>query len=217
MFDDPNQVIEGEQKSQDSGNKQQSVSDSASSQPTDWEGRYKGLQKTYDKLRLDMEALRAKYEEMLGTSETNVQRIKALEAEKSTLEGKSQTLEGEKSQLEARIKTQEALAERTRVVIDEFPDLVAFEGKGLLPDSSDITVLKEKLNQFREALGSRVEHGVADKLKGVTPKTPTSQPATKRSKETVYAEAIRLAGSRDENDRRKYDDLMTEWAEMNKD
>lgn len=186
------------------------------SQGEDWEKRYKGLSATYTKLQAQFQKLTEDHEKLLGTREELEVNAKSVKAEIEKMKSDLDALTAEKEKLTQQLTTQEAKEVRTKLILSEYPDLAAFEAKGLLPAGATPEETKQLLDNFREALGSSVDQTLQKKVQGsgATAVGPTVAP--KRSKEQIYAELTRLAGSRNPEDRVKYEALIVEWDDLNK-
>jgi chromosome segregation ATPase len=183
----------------------------------DYEKRYKGLQRTYETLQAKMNKLQEQYDQLVAEAEGLRQSIRTHEGEKATLSTNLKTLETERDNLNKQISTHSLQQERMKLILREYPDLANFEAQGLLPNADTLEDLKPKLDTFRSTLTGMVGDNVRNKLSGSVPSVGSNNGGNVvRSKETVYAELERLAGSRTTEDRNKYAALLKEWDELNK-
>lgn len=181
----------------------------------DWEARYKGLQRAYDKLKADKDGLQLKYDQLVGEVEDTRQKHRTSETDRTALQSKLTQLEAEKTDLTQKLSRRDAEKERQKTIATDFPDLLAFEMQGLLPPAETPEELKTRLDAFRVALNNSVTSNVREKLQGTPPST-TPKPPTSRSKEQIYAELMQLAGRRDPDSRKKYDELYSEYMQFYK-
>jgi chromosome segregation ATPase len=191
---------------------------SSSSQPVvDWEKRFKGLQATYDKLQKKYSDLEAEVQRLTGDLEEARQGARGHEGEKKTLNEKLAAAEAEKATLQGQVQTHQQSAERARLIMGEFQDLAPFEAKGLLPSAANLEELKQKLTDYRATIGSMVNSGVQNRIAGQSPATSSAaNNSGTPSKEQVYSELARLAGTRNPTEQKRYQELMALWEEMNK-
>lgn len=190
---------------------------SGSTQTVDWEKRFKGLQATYDKLQKKYNDLEAENQRLTGELEEQRQGARGYETEKKTLNEQLAALQGEKTALQGQVLTHQQSVERAKLIMGEFQDLATFEAKGLLPSAANLEELKQKLTDYRVAIGSMVSSGVQNRIAG---QSPASSGGTNNSgaptKDQVYSDLVRLAGSRNPADQKRYQELMAQWEEMNK-
>lgn len=192
-------------------------SDPASNpQPSDWEKRYKGLQQAYERLQKKFEQLTLTHEQVVSELEEVRQTITTHSNEKKILTDALTKLEATKKDLEGQVASHAIDRERTKLIMSEYSDLAGFEADGLLPTAATIEELKPKLEAFRGRVKGISSAEALEKLRGTPPTGGGGNPPPARSKETVYAELTRLAGSRDPKDREQYDKLMNEWLDLNK-
>jgi len=181
----------------------------------DYEKRFKGLQKLFDKNQKRLEALEAERDTLLESRESLTQTEKQRLAELDKAKVDLDLAIKEKETLTAKLSTHEANAQRTKIILSEFSDLSAFEAQGLLPAASTEEEMRTKFTAFRTALGTTIDKNVQQKIQGAGPApTGAGNPPVGRSKETIYAELQRLAGSRSPEDRAKYDALVEEWDKL---
>jgi hypothetical protein len=144
----------------------------------DWESedniykkKFVGLQRTYEKLHGEKDALQTKAFDLDTVYKTVLGEKEALVLEKKTLAEKHDTAAGELD------VTKQTLA-RLNVIIADYPDLLDFEKQGLLPDGAG-DELKTKLGNFKTALTARGAAAVTAQLQGATPPAPATPPPAK--------------------------------------
>lgn len=187
------------------------------SQGEDYEKRYKGLQKLFDKQHAELENLQNEHATTIEGKEAVLQQQKLAQTQLDATKVQLSTLTVEKEALTAQVKIHETQALRSKLILSDYTDLAAFEASGLLPPAATEDEMKAKFSAFREALGKSVSQTVKEKLQGASPTTTSPiTPTPTRSKEEVYAEMLRLAGSRKPEDRARRDVLTVEWDELNK-
>jgi chromosome segregation ATPase len=181
----------------------------------DYEKRFKGLQKLFEKQQKKVTDLEEERDKLLETRESSTQTEKQKQVELDKAKLDLDLLTREKETLTAKLTTHESKAQRTELILSDFSDLAAFEAQKMLPDAPTIEELRTKLTAFRAAYQASVEKTVQAKIQGAgpAPTAPTIPPAG-RSKEQIYAELSRLAGSRNADDRKKYDELVEEWDKL---
>ena len=190
-------------------------STSAPEKKTDWEAAYKGLQRNYDRLQKQFTELQGKYDQLTEESEGTKQSHKLLGTEKESVMAQNVALTKQIAGLQDSEANRTLERDRYMLVLSDFPDLSAFEAKGLLPSGGNVDELREKFTKFREALGKTGDDKVKDALKGAGPGDVSDQTGKKRSKDQVYDELVNAAGKKDLEGRKKYDALMEEWIALN--
>lgn len=187
------------------------------SQAVDWEARYKGLQRTFDRLTKDFETLKGKYDQLVGETETVRQDHRKTSDDYTTLKTAFQALETTNKQLEGDLTANRVQVERTKTIMAEFPDLAPFEAQGLLPSAATLDELKTKLESFRKAIGETTGKAALKQLQGFTPPSSANiNPPAGPSKESIFAELTRLSGRRSPAEQARYDELIALWDEANK-
>lgn len=186
-------------------------------QDEDWEKRFKGLQKLFDKQQKSLTDLQSEHATTIEGQEALKQAQKQAQTLLDSTKAELEALKTEKTSLSTQLSTEQAKAKRATLILAEFPDLAAFEAAGLLPAAADETEMRDKFTKFRDVYSGTVSKTVQEKLKGSSP-APTGVATTTatRSKEEVYAELTRLAGSRKPEDRERREQLIAEWDELNK-
>ncbi len=186
-------------------------------QEEDWEKRFKGLQRVYDKAQNSLTDLQSEHATTLEGQEALKQAQRQAQAELEKAQASLDALIKEKDTLASQLTSESAKAKRAVLILSEFSDLAAFEAAGMLPAATTEEEMRTKFTKFREVYAGSVNKTVQDRLKGSSPgPTAPTTPTPTRSKEEVYAELNRLAGSRKPEDRAKREALMAEWDEINK-
>lgn len=178
---------------------------------TDWEGRYKGLQRTFDRTKKELDDLREKQEDLLEESETSKQTERDTKALLEKLQKDMDDKQAEFDSLTGELATHKAKGERADLIMSDFSDLASFEARGLLPQAETVEEMKEKFEAFRDALKDTVQAGVQEKVTGAGPASTGGGQTPTRSKEQIYARLQQLAGTRDAKERQEYDALLAEW------
>lgn len=183
---------------------------------SEWESSYKGLQKTYDKLFAEHQALVAKHESTIGE-------LEALKADKrqgdssvTSLRQELVSKDTEIERLKKEAQSSDKKANRSTLILRDFSDLAQFEGEGLLPDAETEDELKAKLTKFRETVGKTIDSGVDRKIKGAGPPPVGRQEPPKLSSDEIYDRLVQLAGSQDPKDQAEYLQLHRQWIELQK-
>jgi chromosome segregation ATPase len=97
------------------------------------EAQYKGLQKTYNTLFESSKSLRTEHESLTADSLTLKNQLEALEGDQGTFKSQFETLRDENAKLETKLQQLESKSARTDLIIQDYPELLPFEAKGLLP------------------------------------------------------------------------------------
>jgi len=189
---------------------------SSSSQQEDYEARFKGLQRTFNTAQKKLQTLEEREAELLEQAETSKQSEKTLKDQLEKLQKGQDDAKAELDRLSGELATQSARNERMQLILAEFSDLAPFEADGLLPDAVDADEMVQKFTAFREALQKSIQANVERQVVGTSP-TDSGTTATKpvRTKEQIYSRLMNLAGSRDDDKRQEYSDLLAEWDEIN--
>jgi len=135
----------------------------------DWEKKYKNLQPLYQNLKESEKSWDTERQQLKGQIDEMGQRVEEFEAQITTLNGqieegqqKSQGLEVEKTDLNKAL-------ERNQIIMSQFPDLVSYESKGLLPKDKEGDDLVQSLNDFRSLLSEAGAKNIQDQSAGFTP------------------------------------------------
>jgi len=181
-----------------------------------WEDRYKGLQRTFDRTQKELNALKEKEENILEQSETTKQSEREAKAQLDKLQKELEKKQAEFDSLTGELATHKAKGERADLIMSDFSDLAPFEAKGLLPQAETIEEMKEKFQAFRDALKDTVQAGVQEQVTGAGPASTGGGRSPRRSKEQIFARLQQLAGTRDQTERLEYNALLAEWDEIRK-
>jgi hypothetical protein len=149
---------------------------------------YTGLQKKHETEVLahkaDVDALNA----------TN-QKLSEFEATLKTLQGQHDEFKTKYETAAVELNTEKSRNERLGLIMSEFPELVSFEGKGLLPAASSLDELKTKLTTFQETIGQQRKQQKQEDLSGTSPtpgqkgngENPTAQQILAKAREAQRA------------------------------
>jgi len=182
-----------------------------------WETAYKGLQRTYEKLQNRFD----KQTELLETTSAELEELKQTHGkvtkDKETIDKSLADKDAEIQRLTQQVNNHSVELQRTKIIMSEFPDLVVFEGKGLLPTAATDEELKTKLTDFRDSMKGLLESEVEKKLKGVGP-SPTGHKDEDQltDQDAIYERMMAIAGSRDPTLKAEYDKLYAKWIELTK-
>jgi len=182
----------------------------------DWEKRFKGMQSAYNKLQTQHAEQSSEYEKMLGEVEELRATMKNLEGEKKGILEQVNELSTMKETLESQINAHSIQEQRSKLIMENYMDLAAFEAQGLLPPASTVEEMKERFDNFRKAFNTTVDQTMKTRMVGMSAAPSSNTPPVARTAETVYAELTRLAGATLPAERAQYDALMKEWLELNK-
>ncbi len=182
----------------------------------DWERAYKGLQGKFQSLTESSQVLNTQ----LNEKEAEIARLSAevvnLKSQVASLSDGVSSVTREKEVLVNSVQTHESALARAKLIMAKYPDLVQYEGNGLLPSAETEEALVERLELFKKTLTATIQGALDEKHQGLGPPPLASGEPVKRTKETVYNEMLQYAGKTSEGDRAKYNALEREWAELNK-
>jgi len=189
----------------------------ATPQSVNWEKRFNGLNSAYQKLQDKYTALEEERNTLLASIEESKQGDRLTKAQVEKLQADLLSAQTEKESLSTQITTLQATKQRINLVMAEFPELAQFEAKGLLPNASTEEEMRSKFTDFRLALGGMVQQSVQGKAQGAGPApSGAGTQAPTLTREQIYAELTRLAGSRKDEDRLRYTELLKAWDNLNK-
>ncbi len=164
----------------------------------EWQSRFTGLQ--------------GKYQQERTRWAEDVAQLHELDTQLQTLTGDHEKtladltgLHGQHDALQTELKVAKETHDRLHLIMADYPDLIEFEVKGLLPDGSG-DELKGKLTAFKEALKARGAAAVQNTVAGSTPPPPAPNPP--KDAKTLLNEAMAAARS---GDRKRYDELYGEY------
>lgn len=182
----------------------------------DWEGRYKGLQRLFDKTKGQLDSLTVTHQQTMDELEEQKAKYRVLEATNVGLTNDLGKLGGEKTELEKTIAERSFDKERMKLIVSEYPELAAFEAKDLLPSATTIEELKPKLELFKQTVTGKSKQDVLDTLKGAGSGINNPPEKPDLTKDQIYDRLALLAGSRSPADQKEYAELMEKWQELNK-
>jgi chromosome segregation ATPase len=181
----------------------------------DWESAYKGLQRKYDKLFDEHNQLLGTENELNASIEELKQQVRTATTEKDQISIKnveaSEKIEG----LQSQVNAFNATIERQKLIMSDYQDLAPFEAKGLLPSAQTEEEMRSVFDSFRETLGSQVQTATDEKVKGIgTGKTEPKEPKPLDA-DQIYNEMQSLAGTNDPEKRRRFEQLQSQWMDLN--
>ena len=184
---------------------------------TDWEKSYKGLQRNYDKIVAQNATLSSEVETLTALVEEQKQTIRSATTEKDQVTTKNVEATETISGLEAQVNVAKAQADRSKLIMSEFIDLAQFEAKGLLPEAQTDDDMRAKFSTFREALGETVQKNTDKKLKGIGSGSTEPKEPTPENADQLYNKMIQLAGTKDPEKRREYEQLSARYLALQED
>jgi hypothetical protein len=182
----------------------------------DWEGRYKGLQRLFDKQKVALDTLSATHQQTIDDLEDQKAKFRVLETANIGLTNDIGKMGEAKTQLEKTIAERSFDKERMKLIVSEYPELAGFEAKDLLPTAPTIEELKPKLDAFRETFSGKTKEDVLKTLSGAGGGINNPPPETPLTKDQIYDKLSKLAGSRSPADQKEYAELQDKWQEINK-
>ena len=115
-----------------------------------------------------------------------------LETQFTTTKSAYEQLQGTSQQAQAELEQYKTTVQRNKLIMEKFPGLAQFEGKGLLP-TAPLEELESKLTDFQATLGQFQGEKVADFKKGESPdEPPAKQPDGKKTSATLLQEATQF-------------------------
>jgi len=179
---------------------------------TEKEKQYKGLQTTYNALHESNKSLLSEKDTWTAEKTTLQNQLDQSSNDQGDFKAQFDELTGKYTALETKNTELENKDKRTGLILDEFPDLLGFEKKGLLPEfDGDEEGFKTKLTDFKEALGSNAQQAVEDELDGAGP-DGTDGDNTAPDRDKLLDEMTRIAGDPLKSDR--YRDLQEKLDEI---
>lgn len=183
----------------------------------DYEARFKGLQRTFDRRQKEYTTLQDKHDSLLEATETGKQDAREKQTELDALQKETDVAKADLDRVTGELATQETKGKRATLIMSQFSDLAQFEASGLLPQADTEEEMIEKFTAFREALNSTVQANVEQQIVGTSPgETGTTATVPVRDANQIYARLQQLAGSRIPKERAEYDALVIEWDEIQK-
>ena len=142
---------------------EESTASTPARQPEDWAQLATEYKEQRDTYQNRFTGLQGKYQQELAKWTDNndelTAKVKTLEADLVKLTGEKEgsetelsTLKTDYEQASSDLEINQSQLDRLKIITSQFPDLLNFEGKSLLPDGSG-DELVEQLTSFREMLG----------------------------------------------------------------
>ena len=174
--------------------------------------QYRGLQTTYNTLYKSNAEIVAEKATLAAEMETLQNQISQAQGNEGTFQQQIEALKKENETLQGNLQQLETAGKRSDLILKEYPDLLPFEQKGLLPEfDGDEDAFKGKLDTFKEALSLQAKEAVDDELSGSGPDlTGGDNSAPDRDK--VMDEMLRIAGDPNKIDR--YRELQSKLDEI---
>jgi chromosome segregation ATPase len=186
----------------------------------EWAKSYKGLQGHVNKLNGQIEGMNTQVSDLTGERDTALSDIEGVRTEFQQSQQSAQTLTGEVENLTNQLteatsnaETLQTQLDRQGLIISDYPDLAAFEAKGLLPQADSPEDLAGKLDAFRETMTTQVSAELEDTLDGSTVNQDINNKLSPddMSEDALYAKAMSLAG--DPAKEAEYEKYMNLWME----
>lgn len=134
----------------------------------DWESRFKGLQPKYQVLqeeKKDWDDMRVTLNGQLSEAETA---LKTATGEVKDLETSAESAKKGSDELQSTIDEMTKSAERTKLIMSEYPDLATLEAKGLLPQDVVGDDLNTALDEMRKVLNTGAKQILQAQAVGAT-------------------------------------------------
>jgi hypothetical protein len=123
--------------------------------------------------------LQTKHEKEVLAHKADVDALNAASVRVSEFETTLKTLQGQHDEFKTKFETtnsqlavEQTKNQRFSLIMAKFPELVSFEGKGLLPVASSMEELEQKLTTFQETIGAQRQSQRQEQLSGATPPAP---------------------------------------------
>ena len=187
------------------------VASTTVSQPEDWAKLAQEYKEQRDTYQNRFTGLQGKYQQELAkwndSGKELTSKVSSLEAEIAKVTGEKEgsetqltALQTDYEQASSDLEITKSQLGRLRIITDQFPDLLKFEGKSLLPDGNG-DELVEQLTSFREMLGEQGKKAAADLIEGITP--PAKAKEVDKNAQDYWTEALSAlqAGEPDEHNR----------------
>lgn len=183
--------------------------------PEYWRERYTGLNRKYqeDKTTADKQA--QKLNDDLTAAQTKMQELENTLNGKSTSETEAREqlnkISGEVTNLQKEIDSLTKGKERTDLIMEKFPDLVAFEAQGLIPDPKEGQELADVLESFQGAMLTAAGSKLKEIFEGATPPAPGGEadPLASLSDDDLYVKMMAVAGI--EGKEEEYRNYEAQW------
>jgi len=170
-------------------------------QSAEWQTRFTGLQGKYQQEQAKWKADSAK---LFDLEQAQVK----LSGERDAISAQLVTLQDELGLAKTETELVKVTEARLRTVVKDFPELIAFELQGLLPDAEG-EELTAKLTAFKTSLEQIGKSAVQQVASAATPPPPA--PAGQRTAKQALLEAT--AAIKD-GDMGKYETLYTEFVQL---
>ena len=198
---------------------EESAASTTARQPEDWAQLATEYKEQRDSYQNRFTGLQGKYQQELAKWTDNNDelpaKVKTLEANLVKLTGEKEgsdtelsTLKTDYEQASSDLEINQSQLDRLKIITSQFPDLLNFEGKSLLPDGSG-DELVEQLASFREMLGEQGKKAAVDLMEGVTPAAKPKE--VDKSAQEYWDDALKAlsVGEPDEHNR-----LMDKYFEV---
>lgn len=204
--EDENTEVVGSQTQTDPGQQDDAV---------DWETRFKGLQRSFDRKQKELSSLQEKFDSLSEEAETSKQTERERQAQLDALQKDLESAKADLDKATGELATQEARGKRIQLIMSDFPELSKFEAAGLLPSAETEEEMAEKFTAFRDALNTTVQANVKQQVVGASPaKTGSAASPPAESAAEVYSKLTQLAGARDPKDRAEYERYLALWDDI---
>lgn len=184
---------------------------------SDWEGKYKGLQATYNKLYGNHTDITAKYNQAVEEKENALQEVNRLKAELANalenLTDKDKSIQDSQSSVEARTREYE----RLKLISTKYPGLVNLEINGLIPDIKQ-EELDTKLKILNDTIMEQIDAKATNTLKHTPPGSTqlSNNMPPMNDLDAIYAKLDQLAGQKTPEAQAEYDRLYATYLELTK-
>jgi chromosome segregation ATPase len=214
---DPNEDPEEVENVETTAPKKPKPADPIPQPDKNWELAYKGLQRTLEKLQAKYDKQTEQLDNLSAELEELRQTHGKVSKDKESVDKSLADKDAEIQRLTQQVNNHDVELKRTKLIMTDYPDLVAFEGKGLLPTADTEENLKVKLTDFRTSMKGMLDSEIEKKLKGQGPPSTSHQETINLdSQDAVYDRMIAIAGSRDPALQAEYAQLYSKWTELTK-
>lgn len=163
--------------------------------------QYKGLQTTYNTLHKSHQALMSEKETLLEEKVTLSNQLTQFQSDQGNFKAQFDQLSGKYEALEKETNQLKQQGARKDLIVNEFPELLSFEQKGLLPEfDGDAESFKAKLSAFKETLTTNFKAAKEQQNSGAGPDA-TDGDNSKPNRGAVLDEMLRIAGDASKIDR----------------
>lgn len=202
------------------GDSKKAVTDKQTGDQTDWQQKYVELSqqitdgkyvshKSYATLQQKLQEANDARTPLMDEVATTKATVETLRSQVEELTTSKTTLEASLNEAKALTEAQQAKIDRTNYIIADYPHLLSFEAKGLLPDATP-EKLPEVLKNFAELLGAQETAAKEEFSTGHTDPPTGKDELKKRTTEVIQREmnAAMMAGKLPE-----YENLRREYFE----